>query len=66
MTNPQTAPHKPAPRKKSRTLFHDVWDFLRERKAWWLVPIAIVLSFMGVLIVASSVPYLAPFIYALF
>ena len=55
-----------ATKKKSRTLFTDVWDFLRERKAWWLLPIVIMLSLMGVLIVASSVPYLAPFIYALF
>ena len=55
-----------AKKKKSRTLFHDIWDFLRERKAWWLLPIVIMLSLMGVLIVASSVPYLAPFIYALF
>jgi hypothetical protein len=55
-----------ATKKKSRTLFNDVWDFLRERKAWWLLPIVVMLSLMGVLIVASSVPYLAPFIYALF
>lgn len=53
-------------KKKSRTLLHDAWDFLRERKAWWLVPVVVMLALMGVLIVASSVPYLAPFIYALF
>jgi hypothetical protein len=49
-----------------RTLFHDIWDFLRVRKAWWLLPIVIVLILMGVLAVAAQVPYLAPFIYALF
>jgi hypothetical protein len=55
-----------ATKKKNRTLFHDVWDFLRERKAWWLLPIVVMLTLMGALIVASSVPYLAPFVYALF
>jgi hypothetical protein len=53
-------------KKKSRTLFTDVREFLRERKAWWLLPIVVMLSLMGALIVASSVPYLAPFVYALF
>ena len=38
-----------ATKKKSRTLFTDVWDFLRERKAWWLLPIVVMLSLMGVL-----------------
>jgi hypothetical protein len=55
-----------ATKKKSRTLLNDVWDFLKERKAWWLVPSILMLFLMGVLVVASSVPYLAPFIYALF
>ena len=50
----------------ARTIFHDIWDFLRVRKAWWLLPIVIVLILMGVLVVASQTPYLAPFIYALF
>jgi drug/metabolite transporter superfamily protein YnfA len=49
-----------------RTLLNDVWEFLRERKAWWLLPAVIMLALMGVLVVASQVPYLAPFIYALF
>jgi hypothetical protein len=49
-----------------RTLWHDVWEFLRERKAWWMLPSLIVLFLMGALIVASKVPALAPFIYALF
>lgn len=49
-----------------RSLARDVWEFLRERKAWWLLPALIMLVLMGVLVVASQVPYLAPFIYALF
>jgi hypothetical protein len=49
-----------------QSLLGDVWGFLRERKAWWLLPAVVVLFLMGVLVVASQVPYLAPFIYALF
>jgi hypothetical protein len=47
-------------------ILRDVWDFLRVRKAWWLLPAAVMLFLMGALVVASQVPYLAPFIYALF
>ena len=49
-----------------QSLLGDIWGFLRIRKVWWLLPTIIVLLLMGVLAVASQVPYLAPFIYALF
>jgi hypothetical protein len=49
-----------------RGLLQDVWEFLRERKAWWLLPAVVMLFLMGILVVASQVPYLAPFVYALF
>ena len=49
-----------------QSLLGDIWGFLRVRKVWWLLPTIIVLLLMGVLAVASQVPYLAPFIYALF
>ena len=64
---PATA-HAKKPRKKSgrRTLGHDAWEFLWERKAWWMLPSVLVLFLMGILVVASKVPVLAPFIYALF
>ena len=44
----------------------DLWQFLRERKKWWLVPIIIILAFLGVLIVFGGGSALAPFIYTLF
>jgi hypothetical protein len=59
----------PAERKgtvMARTILHDIWGFLRVRKAWWMLPAIIVLFLMGILVVASQVPYLAPFVYALF
>ena len=44
----------------------DLWDFLKERKKWWLLPMVIVLMLFGVLIVLTSGSAIAPFIYTLF
>jgi len=44
----------------------DLWNFLRERKKWWLLPIILVLLLFGVLIVFTSGTAVAPFIYTLF
>lgn len=46
-------------------ILKDFWFFLRERKKYWLVPIIILLLFLGALIVLSTTP-IAPFIYTLF
>lgn len=46
--------------------FKDLWDFLKVRKKWWLLPIIIVLLLVGVLIVFSSGSAIAPFVYTLF
>jgi hypothetical protein len=40
--------------------------FLRERRKWWLVPIAAFLVLLGALIVLTEGSALSPFIYALF
>ena len=53
-------------KKKQRTLARDAWEFLWERKLWWMLPSIVVLFLMGVLVVAAKVPVLAPFVYALF
>ncbi len=44
----------------------DLWDFLKVRKKFWLLPLIIVLLFIGVLIVLTSGSAIAPFIYTLF
>lgn len=44
----------------------DLWDFMRERKKFWLAPIIIVLVLLGVLIVMAQGSAVAPFIYTLF
>ena len=44
----------------------DLWDFMRERKKFWLEPIIIVLLLLGVLIVFAEGTVVAPFVYTLF
>jgi hypothetical protein len=44
----------------------EFWNFLNERKKWWLAPIFIVLLLLGLLIVFTESSALAPFIYTLF
>lgn len=44
----------------------EFWDFLKERKKWFLLPIVFFLLFFGILIVLTEGSALAPFIYALF
>tara|TARA_B100001063_G_C16486695_1_gene415341 strand:+ start:453 stop:605 length:153 start_codon:yes stop_codon:yes gene_type:complete len=46
--------------------FKEFWEFLRERKKYWLLPIIIVLTLFGVLIVLSQGSAVAPFIYTIF
>ena len=47
-------------------LIKDIWDFLRVRKKYWLLPIIIVLVLFGGLIVLSQGSAVAPFIYTIF
>jgi len=44
----------------------DLWDFLKVRKKFWLLPIIIVLLLFGALIVFTSGSAIAPFIYTVF
>jgi hypothetical protein len=44
----------------------DFWQFLRDRKKWWLLPIVLVLLFLGFLIIMTGGSALGPFIYTLF
>lgn len=40
--------------------------FLRERKAWWLAPVMLMLVIAGALIILGGSSVLSPFIYSLF
>lgn len=47
-------------------LFRDLWDFMRVRKKFWLLPVILVLALFGGLIVFVHGSAIAPFIYTLF
>lgn len=44
----------------------DLWNFLKARKKFWLLPLIIVLLLVGALIVLTSSSAIAPFIYTIF
>jgi NAD/NADP transhydrogenase beta subunit len=44
----------------------DFWNYMKERKKWWLIPIIVIFLLLGLLIVFSTGSALAPFIYTLF
>jgi hypothetical protein len=44
----------------------ELWEFLKVRKKWWLMPIVFFLILLGGLIVLTQGSALAPFIYAIF
>lgn len=46
--------------------FVELWAFMQERKKFWLLPIILVLIFLGALIVLTQGSAVAPFIYTLF
>ena len=43
----------------------EIWNYLKIRKKWWLLPIIIMLFLLGILIVFGQSSSLSPFIYAL-
>tara|TARA_Y100000310_G_C20510922_1_gene728795 strand:+ start:185 stop:346 length:162 start_codon:yes stop_codon:yes gene_type:complete len=50
----------------NKGLMGEFWAFLKERKAWWLTPIIIMLLLVGILIIFGQSSAISPFIYALF
>lgn len=44
----------------------DMWTFLKIKKAWWLLPILIMLLIVGILIVFAQSSAVSSSIYALF
>jgi Family of unknown function (DUF5989) len=47
-------------------IIKEFFEFLRERKKWWIAPILVFLVLLGILIIFASSSTLAPFIYSLF
>ncbi len=48
------------------SVFSELWEFLKYRKKYWLLPIIFVLVLLGLLIVVAENSVVAPFIYTLF
>ncbi|HEY6153803.1 MAG TPA: DUF5989 family protein [Candidatus Udaeobacter sp.] len=47
-------------------IIREFFEFLRERKRWWIAPILVFMVLLGVLLIFASSSSLAPFIYSLF
>ena len=48
------------------SILTELWDFMRTRKKFWLVPIVVVMLLLGALLVFAQSSAIAPFIYTLF
>jgi hypothetical protein len=48
------------------SLMRELWDFMKVRKKWWLLPIILVMILVGGLLVFAQGSALAPFIYTIF
>ena len=44
----------------------ELWDFVRARKKYWLMPVLVVMCALGGLLVLAQGSAIAPFIYTLF
>lgn len=48
------------------SIFAEFWEFLRERKRFWLAPIVIIMVLLSFLIIFAQTSAVAPFIYTIF
>ena len=51
--------------RRQASFASEFWQFLRHSKKWWLLPIVVILTAFGLLMVLSG-GAAAPFIYTLF
>jgi competence protein ComGC len=48
------------------SILREMWQFIRLRKKYWLIPVIVVLLLVGVLLFLTEGSAIAPFIYTLF
>jgi len=48
------------------SFFLEIWEFLRVRKKFWLVPVLVMMVLFGGLLVLTQGSAVAPFIYTIF
>jgi hypothetical protein len=46
-------------------MIKDLWEYMKVRKKWWLLPTILMLIVIGGLIIIGQSSVLSPFIYAL-
>ncbi|MGV8141795.1 MAG: DUF5989 family protein [Candidatus Woesearchaeota archaeon] len=51
---------------KNKSMIGEIWEFIKVRKKWWLIPTIILLILVGALIIFSQSSAISPFIYSLF
>ncbi len=61
---PKTA-FEQAGREESLSLAREFWLFITENKKWWMIPILLIMSLVGLLMLLTATGA-APFIYTLF
>ncbi|MDD5026171.1 MAG: DUF5989 family protein [Candidatus Peribacteraceae bacterium] len=47
-------------------IFAEIWQFMRVRKKWWLLPIILMLTLLGFILIFAQGSALAPLIYTIF
>lgn len=48
------------------SIFRELWEFMRVRKKFWLLPIILIMVLLGGLLILVQGSAVAPFIYTLF
>ena len=48
------------------SLMAELWELMRVRKKWWLLPLILMMVLIGTLLVFAQGSVLAPFIYTIF
>lgn len=48
------------------SILSELWDYMRSRKKFWILPIFIMMFILGGLLILAKSSAIAPFIYTLF
>jgi len=47
-------------------IFNEIWQFMRIRKKWWMLPMILIITLLGLILIFAQGSPLAPFIYTIF
>jgi hypothetical protein len=65
LEQPDRAEEQPELLNENTSFFGEVFQFMRENKKWWLIPIVVVMALFAGLIILGATGA-APFVYTLF